>query len=257
MIGKIIGGVIGAVCAGPWGAVIGATIGHYSVDKNNGDAAQSGAGGAAGGNPALFLVCEAAAKIAKAKGVVKREEIGEIEKIFRELGLSQASRQKAIGYFRNAKNSARPVEDIASDFARIFPSIESRRTFLQILLRIALSDGQMQAEEFEALKKVCRALGIDASVLSGFYSGGSSRSASGSGGGYSRPYEDLAQAYAILGVKPGASTDEIKTVYRKKCKDLHPDVLRSKGLGEFAMKAIEAELAKVNEAYDKIMKARR
>ena len=32
MIGKIIGGVIGAMCAGPWGAVIGATIGHYSVD---------------------------------------------------------------------------------------------------------------------------------------------------------------------------------------------------------------------------------
>ena len=247
------------MCAGPWGAVIGATIGHYSVDSKNGGSARRGESGAGGESLALPLICEAAAKIAKAKGVIKRAEIDELERIFAELNLSPANRQKAIGYFRNAKNSARTVESIAAEFARIFPSIESRRTFLQILLRVAVSDGSMQAEEFEALKKVCRALSIDPSVLDGFYSGGnsSSRRAADSGSGYSTCSGELAEAYAVLGVKPGAAAEEIKNVYRKKCKDLHPDVLRSKGLGEFAMKAIEAELARVNEAYDKIMKARR
>ncbi|MBR4597039.1 MAG: TerB family tellurite resistance protein, partial [Opitutales bacterium] len=245
------GGVIGAMCAGPWGAVIGAAIGHFSVDADKKEP-----GGEGGGN-ALLLICEAAAKIAKAKGVIKREEIDEIEQIFRELNLSEASRQKAIGYFRNAKNSSRPIESIAFEFAQTFPSAESRNTFLQILLRIALSDGSMQAEEFEALKKVCKALAIDPSVLDGFYSGGQYRSYSSRENTYSAPSGDLAEAYAVLGAKPEATTAEIKNIYRKKCKDLHPDVLRSKGLGEFAIKAIEAELAKVNEAYDKIMKSRR
>ena len=274
MIGKILGGIIGAVCAGPWGAVIGATIGHYSVDAMK-DAPAASGGASANFSSPLVLICEAAAKIAKAKGVITRAEIDELEQIFAELNLSPESRKKAIYYFRSAKNSPRKIESIAAEFAEKFPSAESRQAFLQILLRIALSDGSMQAEEFEALKKTCRALGLDPSILSGFYSGGqrraqgssagsnssSSNSRSSYSGSRAGPYtaysQELAEACAVLGVKPGAPLDEIKSVYRKKCKDLHPDVLRSKGLGEFAMKAIEAELVRVNEAYDKIMKSRR
>ena len=256
------------MCAGPWGAVIGATIGHYSVDAMKDAPAESGGGRASAnfGSP-LVLICEAAAKIAKAKGVITRAEIDELEQIFAELNLSPESRKKAIYYFRSAKNSSRKIESIAAEFAEKFPSADSRQSFFQIMLRIALSDGSMQAEEFDALRKMCLALGLDPSILSGFYSGGrrraqgsasgssaGSNSSSGSRTGYSR---ELAESYAVLGVKPGAPLDEIKAVYRKKCKDLHPDVLRSKGLGEFAMKAIEAELARVNEAYDKIMKSRK
>lgn len=268
------------MCAGPWGAVIGATIGHYSVDAMKDAPAESGGGRASAnfGSP-LVLICEAAAKIAKAKGVITRAEIDELEQIFAELNLSPESRKKAIYYFRSAKNSSRKIESIAAEFAEKFPSADSRQSFFQIMLRIALSDGSMQAEEFDALRKMCLALGLDPSILSGFYSGGrrraqgsasgssagsnssagsrssySNSSSSGSRTGYSR---ELAESYAVLGVKPGAPLDEIKAVYRKKCKDLHPDVLRSKGLGEFAMKAIEAELARVNEAYDKIMKSRK
>lgn len=245
MTGKIIGGIIRAMVAGPWGAVIGATIGHFSVDSKSGEGA--------GQNQFLILMCEASAKIAKSKGVIKKEEIAELESIFKELRLDSEARKRAIGYFRSAKNSPRSLNEIAEDFAAHFPSLDARQTFITVLIRIALADGALQSEEMRELRMACAALNIDPSILSGL--GGDRRSSSSAHS--SSASQDLAEAYAVLGVKPDASLDEIKTIYRKKCKDLHPDVLRSKGLGEFAMKAIEAELVKVNDAYERIMKARR
>lgn len=242
MTGKILGGIIGAMVAGPWGAVIGATIGHYSVDSKNKENKEN--------NKFLFLICEASAKIAKAKGIIMKEEIDELEKIFRELNITGSTRIQAIDYFRNVKNTARPLSEIATEFASLYPSFDARQTFITVAIRIALADGSLQTEELRELRLACYTLNIDPSILDGL--SGARRSTSS----YSASQE-LTEAYAVLGVKPDASLDEIKKIYRKKCKDLHPDVLRSKGLGEFAMKAIEAELIKLNEAYDLIMKVRR
>lgn len=63
----------------------------------------------------------------------------------------------------------------------------------------------------------------------------------------------LKTAYETLGLKPGATLREVKSSYRRKCKELHPDVLQNKGLGEAAMKALEAELRRVTEAYETIL----
>ena len=58
--------------------------------------------------------------------------------------------------------------------------------------------------------------------------------------------------FPIQGVRSAFET--VKKIYRQKCKDLHPDVLRSKGLGDFAVKVLEQELQKVNDAYSVIEK---
>ena len=50
--------------------------------------------------------------------------------------------------------------------------------------------------------------------------------------------------------------DEIKKIYRQKCNDFHPDKLASKGLPDEFMEYAHEQLAKVNEAYDTIKKAR-
>lgn len=58
--------------------------------------------------------------------------------------------------------------------------------------------------------------------------------------------------YAVLGVSPSASDDEIKRAYRDLVKKYHPDSYTNNPLADLA----EAKMKEVNEAYDAIMKAR-
>ena len=52
--------------------------------------------------------------------------------------------------------------------------------------------------------------------------------------------------YEVLGIKPGASQDEIKSAYRRLVKQYHPDQFRDNPLQELA----QEKLAQINEAYN-------
>lgn len=59
--------------------------------------------------------------------------------------------------------------------------------------------------------------------------------------------------YQILGVKPGASEDEIKRAYKELVRKYHPDQYRDNPLSSLA----EEKLKEINEAYDFLMKGGR
>ena len=65
----------------------------------------------------------------------------------------------------------------------------------------------------------------------------------------------LAQYYEVLGVSPTAGMEEIKQSYRTLVKRYHPD-LHSK-IDEEGAVLLRKKVAKVNEAYAEIKKARR
>lgn len=56
--------------------------------------------------------------------------------------------------------------------------------------------------------------------------------------------------YEVLGIKEGASEEEIKKAYRELVKKYHPDQYQSNPLSELA----EDKLREINEAYDYLMK---
>jgi DnaJ like chaperone protein len=64
----------------------------------------------------------------------------------------------------------------------------------------------------------------------------------------------LDDAYKVLGISPDATDDEVKSAYRKMALKHHPD--RVATLGEDVKKAAEKKFQEINEAKERIYKAR-
>ena len=64
----------------------------------------------------------------------------------------------------------------------------------------------------------------------------------------------LDEAYKILGISPNATNDEVKAAYRKMALKHHPD--RVSTLGDDIRKAAEKKFQEINNAKERIYKAR-
>jgi DnaJ-class molecular chaperone len=96
-------------------------------------------------------------------------------------------------------------------------------------------------------------------VGSSYYGGGGyyEQQQYGGGGSSSTSYSTRTATdndYRILEVSPDASDEEVKKAYRAAAKKHHPDKVSH--LGEDVRKAAEVKFAQVNEAYERIKKAR-
>lgn len=57
----------------------------------------------------------------------------------------------------------------------------------------------------------------------------------------------------ILDVRPGASRDEIKTAWRKRIAECHPDRVRARGASDDVIAAAQRQAALVNSAYQSLI----
>ena len=70
------------------------------------------------------------------------------------------------------------------------------------------------------------------------------------------PKNSLAEYYGILEISESATNAEVKSAWRKKARDFHPDRVRGAGLSEEFVRYANEQLQKINEAYEKICKDR-
>jgi DnaJ like chaperone protein len=90
-----------------------------------------------------------------------------------------------------------------------------------------------------ALREVAAAMGLSASEVDSMLNLGT---------------DTLEAAYKVLEISPSATDDEVKAAYRKLAMKHHPDRVAS--LGEDVRKAAEEKFRQLNEAKEKIYKAR-
>jgi len=235
--GKIIGGVLGSLL-GPLGTVVGVGIGHQ-FDKGadrlkvTGQAIQ-----------AAFFGC--LAKMARADGQITQAEINAVEQIMVRFGYTGEMREQAIGIFRRAKDDPHTAADYLNQLAGVVQfNPQIALTFIAALHAVAQADGMIHPDEREILLQAERAFRLPRGTVDAML-----------GGLRGSPVSAVENAYKVLEVSPDASDAEIKSVYRRKCVEFHPDKLASKGLPDEFMTYAHDQLTQINEAYDMIKKAR-
>jgi DnaJ like chaperone protein len=241
--GKIIGGVTGFMTGGPVGAVLGAAMGH---------AADAGVGRAdltalLGSKEQLFAVSVVvlSAKLAKCDGPVKREEIDAFKRMFR---IPPANMAEVGQLFDQARQDAEGFEAFADRVGQAFADNKMMlEDVLAALFTIARADAPLTRGEVRFLQRVQQGFGLDAAAWERARDGQGPRHAAETG----------VDPYAVLGLAPNATDEEVRATWRNLMRENHPDALLARGVTpEFTKRATD-KVAEINNAWDRIKRARK
>ncbi len=246
--GKILGTAAGFAVGGPLGALLGAAAGHAvdaMRDRGNDDApALEGpeADGRAGTRQIAFTIAVIVlgAKMAKADGVVTREEILAFRQVFH-VPPDEISNVGRL--FDRARRDPHGFEPYANQIAKLFPpGSRILEELLEGLFHIAKADGVVTEEEQSYLHQVAGIFGFSDAEFDRIQAG------------HIGP--DQSNPYTILGITRDATDAEIKAAWRKLIRETHPDKLVAEGLPQEFVDLANEKMATINAAYDQISKER-
>ena len=238
--GKIIGGTAGFALGGPLGAILGVMAGNiYDKSKKTSFKFQSIPNQQKQNIFALSVII-LAAKLAKADGVVTKDEIEVFKEKFR---ISKNDMQQVGKIFNEAKRTSYGFENIAKQVGDLF---QDNHVILEELLNnlfyIAEADGNISKEELFFLKTVSSIFRFDKNTFDRIYQ--------------TRLNDKDSDPYKVLGVNRNDSDEIIRKSWINLTKDHHPDNLVAKGMPTEFVKQATKEMSSINVAYDKIQKLR-
>jgi len=246
--GKLIGTGVG-MFGGPIGALAGAAIGHLYDEE---DPTPQNERKVRILYLAYFFSC--AAKISKADGVISSEEISMTESLMDRFGLDDKTKEFAKNVFRKAKKSKRSIDD---DFKEVAKLIGFEQTialsFVGGLFEIVKANDKKTNElQLRFLLRAEERFRLQPGTIQSWLKNG-----------YKPPEREnsesqisLEEAYNILNITRESSDSEVKKAYHSKAANFHPDKLKSKNLPDEFTHFANAELAKINLAYETIQDAR-
>lgn len=245
LMGSIFGGVVGLALGGPLGAIAGAALGHGISESGSRRGATLGGGARTVSSheeaQAAFFVSTFSmlAKMARADGRVSQAEIDVTRRFMREqLQLDEQAEQFAIRVFRAAKDSPTPFHEFADQFHQLFHrEPEMLHAMLDVLVRLAMADGGLHPRERSLLEDAAQRFGLG---LESF-----EHLVGQQGAGFDRYYD-------ALGVSPDAGFEEVRSAYRKKVTEFHPDKVIAKGMPDEFVAFAQKRFQEIQEAYEKI-----
>ena len=153
------------------------------------------------------------------------------------LKLFEIQKKQGIQVFRNTIHQS--CAEIKHNM-----NVSQRLQLLNYLVIIAKVDGYVSPEEIKALKEVARHLGLTAKDVDSMLNMENG----------ARANSNIEDAYKVLGLSSTATDDEVKVAYRKMALKHHPDRVAS--LGEDIRKTAEKKFQDINDAKERIFKAR-
>ena len=275
-LGKILGGALGFALGGPLGAVVGVALGH-NLDRSaraERDRGREDLGFVDADDPADFLdspepldphertqtafftaTFSVMGHLAKADGLVTRDEIRLAAQVMDEMQLSGFRRELAQRLFREGRAADFPL-DAALDQLRRECRYSSHliAMFVEILLHAAYADGALHSRERALLERICVRLHLPAGELARLEA--MVRAQRHIHGGQPSDGISPEDAYAILGVDESCSDAELKRAYRRMMNRHHPDKLVAKGLPEEMMRVATEKTREIKAAWERLKEVR-
>ena len=256
MLFALIGALLGAAFGGWAGFLVGGMVGYASglwIQRTVVGSLQMAQ------STLLDSTFTVMGALSKADGVVTRDEINAVERIFRMLNLHGENRDNAKAAFNRGKQPDFDLDAAVDEFARIS---RGRRPLVQLFLQLQVmavtADGRIDPAEHAMLVRIAKRLRLsehDVAQLEALLRAAMAGPSAGPGRA-APPQDRLADAYTALGVTPESSPAEIKRAYRKLISQNHPDKLAARGLPESMRPVAEERSREINAAYDLIKEAR-
>ena len=224
------------------------------------------------------------AKMAKADQKVDAWEVHAAEKAFDKFPRAAARRKFCVRVFNEARNSSISFARMAWEFANKWATPQECLMVYELLWDIACARGVLKHTHKTYLEVICRFLNLPREYFSIFYRKRSGTFREWSQQDEAREREEvrrresarraeanrraeerrqpprkvspLQAEYDLLGCPADATDEAARNAYRRAAKKYHPDILRAGGMPEAEVRKASAMMAKVNEAWEKIKKAR-
>jgi len=198
------------------------------------------------------------ASLAMADGSADASELAQLKNFF-DIGADTIP--DAARIFNEELRVQSSVGTILSEFSEVFDdAVELRETFLVGMCTVALADGNLDDGELRKLRLAASVLRLgEESLARAFLTAGfdldAFMRANQPGAGSEQTSDRNTVELQVIGLKLGATPDEIRMAYRELVKRYHPDRLRGQGLPENEVAKSEAILQRINLAYDHLTRS--
>ena len=255
----LILGILGSFAGGPFGAFLGALLG-YGISKVKFQKSYSRK--QTMDSDVLESITKLSLLVMKADNNVMRSELY-LFKDFMSRNFGNEIAAASIEMLQQFKDAPLTVNDAAGNINQKLNYTERMQVF-QFLFQLAGTDGAINAPELSVLSQIAQRLQIQQMDFmrlrmmfefmynqQHFRTGGYHYHQQQSYSPTSSPQE---ADYALLGVKSTDSNETIKAAYRRLAVANHPDKIEH--LGETARAEAEKRFSEINQAYQRIKKAR-
>jgi len=177
------------------------------------------------------------AKMAKADGLVTRDEVTAFRQVFH---IPASETQNAARVFDLARKDVAGFDLYAARIRDMFGAgHQALVDLLEGLFYIAVADGRYHPNENVFLEEVARIFGIQSrdfvNMRARFVP------------------DENPDPYCVLGVDPTADAETVRRAWRALVREYHPDRMVARGVPEEAMKLAEKRLIQANLAYEEIL----
>ncbi|MDJ0640314.1 MAG: molecular chaperone DjiA [Paracoccaceae bacterium] len=180
------------------------------------------------------------AKMAKADGLVTRDEVAAFREVFY---IPKEEEANTARLFNLARQDVAGFEDYATRVALMFQSTDGTLCdLMEGLFHIAVADGAYHPQEDDYLSRVAGIFGLSDREFRGLRT---------------RFVADAEpDPYDVLGVDPDMEIEEIRFAWRTLVRESHPDRMMARGVPEEAVKLAEKRLIAINRAWEEISEGR-